>query len=126
MTTCTTSRTGTRTRTATEGRQPLAALLVASLVLVGLPPAAQAGAAERASAVLQTTLDAAVVVLQDDTLTLDQKRAGLEALADERFDFAVIARLVVARDWRKFSDCCECPLDLNLFSRRPKPVSLKR
>jgi phospholipid transport system substrate-binding protein len=59
---------------------------------------------DSASATVRTTVETAVTIMDDDSLTLDQKRTRVEALVDTHFDFPVIARLVVARRWRQFSE----------------------
>lgn len=66
----------------------------------GVPTAAQ----EQASATVRDTLDVAVEVLRDPALSDDEKIDRLESLTYRRFDFETIARLVLARNWRRMSD----------------------
>jgi len=42
-------------------------------------------------------------VLKDAALDSDQKRTRIEAIADEAIDFQTLSKLVVARNWAKFS-----------------------
>lgn len=81
-------------------RLSCAAAMVAALAL---PGSVLADDADKAAATLRTTVEAAIEVLGDETLSAEQRREQVEALVEDRFDFAVIARLVVARGWRRFS-----------------------
>lgn len=82
-------------------RLSCAAAMVALLALPGSPLASDES---RAAATLRTTVEAALEVLGDEALSAEQKREQVEALVEDRFDFAIIARLVVARGWRRFSE----------------------
>jgi phospholipid transport system substrate-binding protein len=75
-------------------------------VVAALASAAPAAAAdvESASTMVRTTVESAIDILADEGLSTDQKRTRVEALVDAHFDFAVIARLVVARRWKQFSE----------------------
>ncbi len=63
------------------------------------PEVAQA----EAKATVRMTLDEVVAVLQDESLSPEQKRARTEEVAYKRFDFETISRLVLARNWRRLS-----------------------
>jgi phospholipid transport system substrate-binding protein len=68
--------------------------------LVQVPEAAAQSAPR---VVVQQTIDAVLVVLETKGLTSEQKRAKIEAIAYERFDFVTLSRLVLARNWARFS-----------------------
>jgi phospholipid transport system substrate-binding protein len=65
------------------------------------PPGAAAESAPRAA--IRETVDAVIVILDDKTLSTVQKRERIEKIAYERFDFATVSRLVLARNWQRFS-----------------------
>jgi phospholipid transport system substrate-binding protein len=44
-----------------------------------------------------------IPILQDKALTTDQKRERIEAIAYEAMDFQVLSKLVLARNWKKFT-----------------------
>jgi phospholipid transport system substrate-binding protein len=71
---------------------------------LALPGSVCADDASRAAATLRTTVEAALDILDDEALSAEQRREQVEALVEDRFDFVVIARLVVARGWRRFSE----------------------
>jgi phospholipid transport system substrate-binding protein len=78
--------------------------VVALVAALALPGSVAADDADEAAAVLRTTVEEALEILDDEALSAEQKRAQVEALVEDHFDFAVIARLVVARSWRRFSE----------------------
>jgi len=55
------------------------------------------------SQVVSALADKAIVVLADKNASPDQKRAQLEALAYDAMDFETLSKLVLARNWQKFS-----------------------
>jgi phospholipid transport system substrate-binding protein len=65
------------------------------------PPDAAAQSAPRA--IIQQTIDAVLAVLDDKALSTEQKRSRIEEIAYARFDFPVVSRLVLARNWNRFS-----------------------
>ncbi|MEB2346695.1 MAG: ABC transporter substrate-binding protein [Deltaproteobacteria bacterium] len=80
---------------------------VAAAVLLGasvLARAAVAPAEEEARRFVQQTIDDVLGVLHDSSLTLDQKKDRVEAIAYERFDFELICRFVLARNWNTMSE----------------------
>jgi phospholipid transport system substrate-binding protein len=52
---------------------------------------------------IQETIDAVLLVLNDKALSTEQKRSKIEQIAYQRFDFTTVARLVLARNWHRFS-----------------------
>jgi phospholipid transport system substrate-binding protein len=53
--------------------------------------------------VVQQTVDAVVAVVADKSLTADQKRAKIQDIVYDHFDFNTLARLVLARNWKQLS-----------------------
>ena len=92
-------------RPETASRAACAITLVALLLAVGVraaeidPDAAQA----EAKATVKSTLDAVVAILADKSLSLAERERQVEEIAYDRFDFNTIARLVLARNWKRFS-----------------------
>jgi phospholipid transport system substrate-binding protein len=84
---------------------------VAALVLgaaLALAPAAVAPAAaskpeDDARSFVQQTIDTVLTILRDKSIPLEQKKTRVEQIAYERFDFELMSRLVLARNWDKFS-----------------------
>jgi phospholipid transport system substrate-binding protein len=92
----------TTTRSRGVARRALGVLAVGLLgVASPQPPAAAAQSAPRV--VVQQTIDAVLVVLNTKGLTTEQKRSRIESIAYERFDFQTLSRLVLARNWARFS-----------------------
>src|SRR5512144_1345696 len=60
-------------------------------------------AAEGPRDVVQKTADTVVGILADKALSPDQKRAKIEDIATEHFDFVTLSRLVMARHWKELS-----------------------
>jgi phospholipid transport system substrate-binding protein len=79
----------------------LPALALATAPLAS--PAAEGAAPAEATRIVQQTLDQGMGILRDESLTLDQKREQLEEIVYDRFDFDRMARLVLAKNWRKLS-----------------------
>jgi phospholipid transport system substrate-binding protein len=89
-----------------QGRARLAACAL-SLALVCSP--LLAGSAEQrdpsgARALIERTVDGVLKILNDAALDTAARRAQLEELAWDRFDFTTMSRAVVAKYWRRFSD----------------------
>jgi phospholipid transport system substrate-binding protein len=92
----------TTTRSSGVARRALGMLAVGLLgVASPQPPEAAAQSAPRV--VVQQTIDAVLVVLGTKGLSTEQKRSRIEAIAYERFDFPTLSRLVLARNWARFS-----------------------
>ena len=86
-------------------RAPRRSLGLIAAALLGFaspqPPGAAAQSAPRA--MVQQTIDAVLVVLNEKSLSTEQKRSRIENIAYERFDFPTMSRLVLARNWQRFS-----------------------
>ncbi len=86
-------------------KQRRAWCVVAWLLLLvaggGLPAAA--GAAENPRQVIERTTDAVIAVLANSSLSADEKRKRIEDIAAQRFDFATVSKLVLARNWRRLT-----------------------
>ena len=83
-----------------------ARVLLGSLSLV-FPAAVPAASDEAPTAapqqIIEQTVEAVVAVLADETRSAALRRAELEVIARERFDFRSMSRLVLARNWKRFS-----------------------
>lgn len=53
--------------------------------------------------IIEQTVDEVVTVLADETRSSDLRRAELEVIARRHFDFRSMSRLVLARNWKRFS-----------------------
>jgi phospholipid transport system substrate-binding protein len=89
-------------------RQARAAGWPLALLAVGLlgaeapqPPGAATPSPPRA--MVQETIDAVLVVLNDKSASTEQKRTRIEQIAYQRFDFVTLSKLVLARNWPRFS-----------------------
>lgn len=83
------------------GRRSALALIAALLAAAG---GATIGRADQPpSQVVSTLADKAIIVLADKNTSPDQKRAQLEELAYNAMDFETLSKLVLARNWQKFS-----------------------
>lgn len=90
-------------------RRSLAAAVVVAgaAALLGAAALAQASVApaeEEARRFVQETIDAVLGVLQDRGLSQEQKKDRVESIAYERFDFELISRFVLARNWAAMSE----------------------
>jgi len=86
-------------------RVPRRSLGLLAIALLGFaspqPPDAAAQSAPRS--MVQQTIDAVLVVLNDKSASTEQKRSRIENIAYQRFDFPTVSRLVLARNWQRFS-----------------------
>jgi phospholipid transport system substrate-binding protein len=78
-------------------------LIAAALLGFASPQPPDAAAQSAPRAIVQKTIDAVLVVLNDASLSTAQKRSRIEAIAYERFDFPTMSKLVLARSWKQFS-----------------------
>lgn len=84
-------------------------LALALLLALSVPYAASAAAppseADQAAArrAVDEIVEAVLGVLRNSSLSVPQKREGIQDIAYERFDFVVISKLVLARNWRRMS-----------------------
>ena len=77
----------------------------AALLVLFIGPGVALGTGEdEARAVIQGTIDQVMAVLQKESLTDPEKVDQIKAIAEERFDFDRMSRLVLARNYRKFSE----------------------
>lgn len=67
-----------------------------------LPGAVAAEPVEEARAMIEVTATDVLNILQNEAMNQAAKRAAIEAIAIERFDFETISKLVLKRSWRKF------------------------
>jgi phospholipid transport system substrate-binding protein len=74
---------------------------VAALVLAPLASAADPQAEARA--VIQSTVDEVIAILNDDARDSAARREAIEAVAEERFDFRTMSKLVLAKNWKRLS-----------------------
>jgi phospholipid transport system substrate-binding protein len=83
-------------------RRAALALLVAA-ALFALPAAGDPAIRSAAVQMIEETTEQVLAVLRDSALSTEQKRVRLEDLALKHFDFAAMSRLVLARNWKRFS-----------------------
>jgi len=88
---CTTSTTKSRA----------VALVAALAVCVGAAAAFAAAEPESAQVLIEKTVAQVLAVLRDESRSVAQQRLELEKIAHSRFDFRTMARLVLARDWKR-------------------------
>jgi len=81
--------------------EPLALSALLSLALLFAGPALADPAADARSA-MQGTIDEVLKVLRGPGSD-EQQRAQIETLAKQRFDFTTMSKLVLKRDWKRFS-----------------------
>jgi len=91
-----------------RGRRSLVhAAATAAAAMLGAAALAQASVApaeEEARHFVQQTIDDVLGVLHDQGLSLEQKKDRVESIAYERFDFELICRFVLARNWNSMSE----------------------
>lgn len=92
-------------RSRSSGSQRSAALvLVSALAFVAAEAIAAPSADEVAArAFVQQTIDSVLAILKDPAIPLEDKKVKVEAIAYKSFDFTLMSRLVLARNWDKFS-----------------------
>ncbi|HEV7732915.1 MAG TPA: ABC transporter substrate-binding protein [Candidatus Binatia bacterium] len=79
-------------------RRPLLATLLVAGMLATI-----VAAADDPKAVVQRTSDQVIAVLKDGSLSSDTKRTKVEQVVLSSVDFPALSRLVLARNWSKFS-----------------------
>jgi phospholipid transport system substrate-binding protein len=81
-----------------------AAAGAAALVLLAVPLfAEETPAGSQAQRVIEETVVVVLDVLRDESKSDAQRREELEAIAQQRFDFRTMSRLVLARNWKVLS-----------------------
>jgi phospholipid transport system substrate-binding protein len=78
-------------------------LLAVSLGLAAVAQAAEYSAPEPRAAV-QKTIDEVLTVLRADGLNTEQRLGRIEKIAYARFDLRTMSRLILARNWKRFSE----------------------
>jgi phospholipid transport system substrate-binding protein len=83
------------------------AFAIAAVLCALFAPAAQSTAktpdTAAARAAMEKTVADVLAVLKNGGISSGERRGKLEAIALDRFDFTTMARLVLKRDWLKFS-----------------------
>lgn len=74
-----------------------------ALLLTPSPILAAATDTAAARAVMEDTVSDVLAVLQQPDLETPERRARLDAIARERFDFETMSKLVLRRSWKKFT-----------------------
>ncbi len=77
----------------------VAIALVATVIASG-GTAAQEGP----KVVVRSTVDEVIAVLRDGSLSTEQRKSKIETIAYARFDMRTMSKLVLARNWKKFSE----------------------
>ena len=85
---------------------------------LGLLLAAAGGAAaqQTPSQVVDGLANQVIPILQDDSLSSEQKRDRIEQIAYQAMDFQILSKLVLARNWSKFSPAQQSEF-VNQFKR---------
>jgi phospholipid transport system substrate-binding protein len=95
----------TKISTTSKTKSEVAALCAVLVVCVGASAAVAASetatAPDSAKALIEKTVVQVLGVLRDKSRTTAQRRLELEKIAHARFDFRTMARLVLARDWKR-------------------------
>jgi phospholipid transport system substrate-binding protein len=73
----------------------IAAFLLAAPAVAATP--------QEPRAVVETTVDDVIRILGQTELPAPERRARIEKIAWERFDFPTVSKLVLARGWKRFS-----------------------
>jgi phospholipid transport system substrate-binding protein len=82
--------------------KPVLAALLAALALL-FPAPTLAAPVDDARAAMQGTIDDVLRALRAPGSDEDARRAQVETIARQRFDFTTMSKLVLKRDWRRFS-----------------------
>ena len=87
--------------------RPMAAAVAALVATLLATPMAGEGAAQATRSapvmVISVTVDEVLAVLDDASLSSEERRSRIEKIAYRRFDFVTTSRLVVARYWKRFT-----------------------
>lgn len=78
------------------------ALALATLLLLS-PLSAAGGVGDGPREVVERTTSAVLAILQDNNLGSEEKRARIEEVVYAEVDFATLTRLVLARNWGRFT-----------------------
>ena len=83
--------------------RPAAVALALAAALHALPAAGNPAARSAPIQMIEETVAEVLAVLNDAALSTADKRSRLEDLAHAHFDFETMSRLVLARNWKRFS-----------------------
>ncbi len=78
-------------------------LLLRVVLLLGLAASVEAAAVRTPRAVVEQTVAEVLVVLKDKDLPTSERHRRVEEIAYSAFDFPTMSRLVLARNWKRFS-----------------------
>jgi phospholipid transport system substrate-binding protein len=81
----------------------LFALAPALLALLLAPFAAAADPQAEARAVIETTVEEVIAILNDESRDTAARRGAIEKVAEDRFDFRTMSKLVLAKNWKRLS-----------------------
>ena len=84
--------------------EPVRRGLVALALVAALVGFAGSAAAADPRQTMQDTIDQVLAVLNDPARDQEQRLAAIEEIAYARFDMRTMSRLVLGRDWKRFSD----------------------
>ncbi len=84
-------------------RVALGAIGLWAATAVAFPAPAPAQEMLGPSAVIEELIERALAVLNDPNLDKPQRIAALEEIALDRFDFRTMSKLVLARNWKRFT-----------------------
>lgn len=82
-------------------QQWMVGLVVAAMLFAAAP--AWASDEGDARAFVQSTIDQVMGILRNASIPLEAKKDDVEQIAYQRFDFDLISKLVLARNWDKFT-----------------------
>ncbi len=83
---------------------PWPALVLTAVLGAGIAHGdARAAAAPGPREVIEQTVEEVLAVLRDSALSQGDRRAAIEAIAHQRFDFRTMSKLVLSRNWKRFS-----------------------
>ena len=85
----------------TRNRVAALVAIAAYLSAQGVGAATSTTPPDSAKALIEQTVEQVLGVLRDKSRTAGQRRLELEKIAHARFDFRTMARLVLARDWKR-------------------------
>ncbi len=95
-----------RSRSRSSSSLRAAALALAAVLAFAGAERALAAASDGggdARAFVQQTIDSVLEILRNKSIPLETKKTDVEAIAYRSFDFTLMSRLVLARNWDKFS-----------------------
>jgi phospholipid transport system substrate-binding protein len=99
------TRTDFRTHRVLRSARTATAVLVAAvscLAAAGARAATESGAGARA--VIAETVEEVLAVLRDKSVPTEDRIRSIEEIVYGRFDLCVMSRLVLARNWKRFSE----------------------